>query len=126
MVSLADSWHQLGGRAFEHTGVIAAALPPDSPHRGWMTYWDFRRTWDTEVDEQVVLRAVQTAEGALRAEVDPAPLAALLAYGTDLGIDVGLGGDLGRGLGRRRPSPSHETSGRTGCSRASTRPSHAP
>jgi predicted ATPase/DNA-binding SARP family transcriptional activator len=95
VVSLADSWHQLGGRAFEHIRRIAAALPPDSPHRGWMTYWDFRRTWDTEVDEQVVLRAVQTAEGALRAEVDPAPLAALLGYGTDLGIDVGLGATWG-------------------------------
>ncbi len=95
VVSLADSWHQLGGRAFEHIRRIAAALPADSPHRGWMTYWDFRRTWDTEVDEQVVLRAVQTAEGALRAEIDPAPLAALLGYGTDLGIDIGLGATWG-------------------------------
>ena len=95
IVCLADSWHQLGERAFGYTRRVADALPPSSPHRAWMTYWDYRRTWDTEVDEQVVLGALHRAEAELRAGDDRAPLAALLGYGTDLGADVGLGRDWG-------------------------------
>ena len=95
IVCLADSWHQLGERGFGYTRRVADALPASSPHRAWMTYWDYRRTWDTEVDEQVVLGALHRAEAELRAGDDRAPLAALLGYGTDLGADVGLGLDWG-------------------------------
>jgi predicted ATPase/DNA-binding SARP family transcriptional activator len=95
LVHLADSWHQLGTRGFDYIERVAAALAANSPHRGWMTYWNYRRIWDIEVDEHVVMEALRVAEAELRANEDIGPLAALLGYGTDLGLDLGFGADWG-------------------------------
>ena len=95
VAGLAESWHQLGTRAFAYTERSAAACPDDSAWRGWMTYWEFRRRWDTEVDDSLLLTLLLDAEERLRTADDTAPLAALLAYGGRLGADVGLGEDWG-------------------------------
>ena len=92
---LGEAWHELGTGAFARTQRTAAALPPGSAFRGWLTYWDYRCTWDTQVDNGVVLAALQRAETELRSAADPAPLAALLGYGTDLGLDIGQGPEWG-------------------------------
>ena len=90
IVGLGATWHQLGPRSFERIARTAAALQPSSPHAGWVAYWDYRRLWDTVTDDQVLLEALAGVEARLRAVGDPAPLAALLAYGTNLGPDAGL------------------------------------
>ncbi len=92
---LGDAWHQLGARAFDLTGRVAAACPQGSRFRGWMTYWAFRCRWDTETDATLLLPRLTEAEERLRAAGDRAALAALLAYGGNLGPDVGLGRDWG-------------------------------
>lgn len=90
VISLGAAWHQLGERAFDRTRRVSLACPPGSPHRPWLAYWDYRCTWDTEVEGGVILAALQDTEAQLRTGPDRAALAAFLAYGTGLGIDVGL------------------------------------
>jgi hypothetical protein len=92
---LGTTWHQLGTRAFAYTERTSQALPTHSPFRGWLTYWEYRRRWDLETDEQLLLDLLAVAEDELRHAGDPAPLAALLAYGTNLGPDAGLASDWG-------------------------------
>lgn len=92
---LGDVWHQLGTRAFALTERAAAACPAGSPFHGWMTYWAFRCRWDTETDATLLLTLLTEAEADLRAAGEHEPLAALLAYGGNLGPDVGLGRDWG-------------------------------
>ncbi|SFA87142.1 Predicted ATPase [Nocardioides alpinus] len=92
---LGEAWHQLGPRAFGYIERTAARCPSDSHVRGWLTYWDYRRRWDTEVDDRLLLDLLLDAEARLRAAGDIEPLAALLAYGGNLGVDVGLGVDWG-------------------------------
>ncbi|MCY7402972.1 MAG: winged helix-turn-helix domain-containing protein [Nocardioides sp.] len=95
LTCLGDAWHQLGGRAFDYTARTTAACPDGSPFRGWMTYWEFRRRWDTEVDNQLILALLEDAEALLRDAEDHEPLAALLGYGGNLGPDIGRGRDWG-------------------------------
>ena len=93
--TLGEAWHQLGPRAFALIERTAAACPDDSPFRGWMTYWDYRRRWDTELDDRLLLDLLHDSETGLRSAGDTEPLAALLAFGGNLGTDLGLGPDWG-------------------------------
>jgi predicted ATPase/DNA-binding SARP family transcriptional activator len=95
IIGLAEAWHEVGDHTFDYLARTSAGMPPGSPRRGWLTYWEFRRIWDTQTECLTVYDAMMKAEQRLRAAGDPAPLAALLAYGTLLGPDVGLSADWG-------------------------------
>lgn len=100
LVNLGEEWHQLGARAFDYIERTMAACPDPSPFLGWMSYWDYRRRWDTEVDDHLLMDLMIDVESGLRAAGDPAPLAALLAYGNNLGPHTGA--DASWGVDRAR------------------------
>ncbi|MBL0746888.1 AfsR/SARP family transcriptional regulator [Nocardioides baculatus] len=91
LTCVGEVWHQLGGGAFDDIQRVSLAVPADSRHRGWVTYWSYRRLWDLTDDLPLLLETTADAEATMRAAGDTGPLAALLGYGTDLGRDAGLG-----------------------------------